>query len=54
MDSRRVGEEGEIVDPSSVVSLPVVDGRLDNPNKGVQDRSGDIGVVVQKIAHAFG
>ena len=31
LDSRRVGEEGEIVDPSSVVSLPVVDGRLEIP-----------------------
>jgi metal transporter CNNM len=31
LDSRRVGEEGEIVDPSSVVSLAVVDGRLEIP-----------------------
>ena len=31
LDSRRVGEEAEIVDPSSVVSLPVVDGRLEIP-----------------------
>ncbi len=31
LDSRRVGEEGEILDPRSVVSLPVVDGRLEIP-----------------------
>lgn len=31
LDGRRVGEEGEILDPSSVVSLPVVDGRLGLP-----------------------
>ena len=31
LDSRCVGEEGKIVDPSSVVSLPVVDGRLEMP-----------------------
>lgn len=31
LDSRRVGEEGAIVDPSSVISLPVVDGRLEIP-----------------------
>lgn len=31
LDGRRVGEEGEILDPSSVVSLPVVDGRLELP-----------------------
>ncbi len=31
LDSRRVGAEGEIVDPSSVISLPVVDGRLEIP-----------------------
>jgi metal transporter CNNM len=31
LDSRRVSEEGELVDPGSVVSLPVVDGRLEMP-----------------------
>jgi hypothetical protein len=31
LDSRRVGEEGAILDPLSVVSLPLVDGRLDIP-----------------------
>jgi metal transporter CNNM len=31
LPSRRVGDEGEIVDPQSVVSLPVVDGRLEMP-----------------------
>jgi len=31
LDSRRVSEEGEIVDPGSVVSLPVVDGSLKMP-----------------------
>ncbi len=31
LDSRRVGEEGEILDRRSVVSLPVVDGRLEIP-----------------------
>ena len=31
LDSRRVGDEGEILDPRSVVSLPVVDGRLEIP-----------------------
>ncbi len=31
LDSRRVGDEGEIVDPSSIVSLPVVDGSLEIP-----------------------
>jgi len=39
MDSRRVGEEGEIVDPSSVISLPIVDGRLEipEPNGSAED-----------------
>jgi len=31
LDSRRVGEEGAILDPRSVVSLPLVDGRLAIP-----------------------
>lgn len=34
LDSRRVGEEGQVVDPSSVVSLPFVDGRLEVPEVG--------------------
>ena len=33
LDSRRVSEEGEIVDPSSIVDLPVVDGRLAVPQR---------------------
>jgi metal transporter CNNM len=31
LDSRRVGDEGNIVDSQSVISLPVVDGRLEIP-----------------------
>ena len=31
LDSRRVGEEGKIVDPGSVISLALVDGRLKIP-----------------------
>jgi hypothetical protein len=31
LDSRRVGDEGDIVDPQSVISLPVIDGRLEMP-----------------------
>lgn len=34
LDSRRVGQEGNSVDPRSVVSLPVVDGRLEIPPVG--------------------
>jgi hypothetical protein len=34
LDSRRVGEEGQPVEPSSVVSLPVVNGHLDIPRQG--------------------
>ena len=34
LDSRRVGEEGTPVEPTSVVSLPVVDGHLDIPRQG--------------------
>jgi hypothetical protein len=38
LDSRRVGEEGKIIEPNSVVSLPVVDGNLAVPQ---QTRSSD-------------
>ena len=31
LDSRRVGEEGKIIEPNSVVCLPVVDGQLEIP-----------------------
>ncbi len=34
LDSRRVSEEGQVVDPSSVVSVPFVDGRLKVPEAG--------------------
>ncbi len=34
LDSRRVGDEGNSIDPRSVVSLPVVDGRLEIPPVG--------------------
>lgn len=42
LDSRRVGEEGKIIEPNSVVSLPVVDGSLAVPQ---QARSSDDGFV---------
>jgi hypothetical protein len=39
LDSRRVGEEGEIVEPSSVIRLAAVDGRLEipQPNGSAED-----------------
>jgi hypothetical protein len=42
LDSRRVGEEGAIVDPSSVVSLPLVDGRLEIPESARSAEDGFI------------
>jgi len=33
LDSRRVADEGEVVDPRSIVDLPVVDGRLAVPQR---------------------
>jgi len=42
LDSRRVGEEGEIVDPGSVASLPLVDGRLELPQFDSAPRDGFI------------
>jgi metal transporter CNNM len=34
LDSRRVGEEGQVVDPESIINLPEVDGRLEIPGYG--------------------
>ena len=34
LDSRRVGDEGSLLAPGSIVSLPAVDGRLDLPAPG--------------------
>jgi hypothetical protein len=37
LDSRLVGEEGQMVDPRSVVGLSLVDGRLEFPKRGAQE-----------------
>jgi hypothetical protein len=42
LDSRRVGEEGKIVDPSSIIGLSVVDGRLEIPEFARSDGDGFI------------
>ena len=42
LDSRRVGEEGRVVDPESIINLPEVDGRLEIPVRGSPNWDGFI------------